>query len=269
MTTTNYSDMSFRAIAERYNAINIIPTEAQAHIGAAIAALAFDGGPILDMGCGAGRIALPIARAGGRVIGIDLEGAMLAQAAAQAIGIDRAGFIHGDVTHLPFASTTFAVVLSINVLHLVPAWQAALAEAARVLRPGGLFVQGRDWLDPESCAGRLRAKLRDVVMGLAPGLRPTAAASPQVMARVLSDMGGSHDPEIVAASWSIDVSPATIVDQMEQRTHNETWMLDDALLAEAVRQLREWIAIEWSDPQQPLPVERRFMLSVTRGLTLT
>lgn len=266
LTTTTYSDMSFRSIAERYNVINSIPPQAQEQIGSAIVALAAGHGRILDMGCGAGRIALPVARAGGRVVGIDLERAMLLQAAAATGETIQAAFVHGDITRLPLASAIFGVVLSINVLHLVPAWQNVLAEAVRVLQPGGLFIQGRDWLDPDSCAGILRAKLRETVMALAPGLRPTAAASPAVMANALTALGGSHDAEQIAARWAVDISPAALVDQMEQRAHNETWMLDEGLLREAVKQLRHWIAVEWDDPAQPLPVERRFVLTVTRGL---
>jgi hypothetical protein len=157
-------------------------------------------------------------------------------------------------------------VLSINVLHLVPAWQQALAEASRVMRPGGILIQGRDWLDPASCAGQLRGKLREAIMALEPGLRPTAAASPVVMAQALDQAGGVTEPDIIAASWTTPTSPAEVLAQMAAREHNETWMLTPELLAAALDRLRAWASETWADLDTAEPVERRFVLTVTRGL---
>lgn len=264
--TTSYSSISFQQIAASYNAINALPADAAVSVGRAIVGIAGPGARVLDMGCGAGRVALPAAAAGAWVVGADLELAMLRAAQAQAQPGAGAAFVRGDIVRMPFAGASFDTVLSINVLHLVPAWQAALAEARRVLKPGGVLVQGRDWLDPDSCAGMLRGKLREVVMALEPGLRPTAAAAPQVLARELAQMGGATEPESVAATWSTPLSPRNVLDQMAARTHNETWMLSDDLLAAALERLRAWADETWSDPAAPSPVERRFTLAVTRGL---
>ncbi|HEX2267178.1 MAG TPA: class I SAM-dependent methyltransferase [Actinomycetota bacterium] len=53
---------------------------------------------------------------------------------------DRVALGQADATALPFANASFDVVLSIGVLHHVGAWEKALIEAARVLRPGGALV---------------------------------------------------------------------------------------------------------------------------------
>lgn len=265
--SVSYSAISFRQIAGSYNAINALPPAAAAQLGAAIGGLAGAGGRILDMGCGAGRVAVPVAAAGGRVVGVDLELAMIQAARQSASPAARPpGFARADITRLPFADRSFSLVLSINVLHLVPAWQEVLAEAIRVLQPGGLFAQGRDWLDPASVAGRLRGKLREVVMTLEPGLRPSAAASPAVMAQALALAGGTTEDDLVAASWSSAQSPAELLGQMAARTHNETWMLSDELLQAALVRLRAWAEAEWGDLERALPVERRFTLTITRGL---
>lgn len=265
--TVNYSSISFNTIAPSYNAINAIPAEAASAIGRAVTALAAPNAPILDMGCGAGRIALPAATAGARMFGIDIERAMLNEAHQQAVANSLPlSLINGTITQLPFADASFAVVLSINVLHLVPEWQQVLNEAVRVMQPGGIFVQGRDWLDPESCAGKMRSKLREIVGTLEPGLRPTAAASPVVLARALEAFGGTTEPDTVAASWVSHISPAALLDQMAKRGHNETWMLNDALLAAALEHLHTWATETWTDIEADQPVERRFTLTVTRGM---
>jgi SAM-dependent methyltransferase len=263
--TSSYHAISFSAVAPRYNRINALPDQAAGSLGEALARLSPPGAPALDMGCGAGRVAVPAAAAGLPVVGIDLDAAMLGEALAGATALPFEA-VRGTITRLPFADASFNTVLSINVLHLVPEWRAVLAEAVRVLRPGGLFVQGRDWIDPESCAGLLRGKLREVVMALEPGLRPTAAASPAVLAAALAEYGGATEPELVAARWDAPISPAELLRQMAARLHNETWMLSDELLAAALERLQAWAAETWADPEAAQPVERRFHLIVTRGL---
>lgn len=265
--TANYNTISFNTVAPSYNTINAIPAEAAADIGRSITALTPIGTPLLDMGCGAGRIALPAAAAGARIIGVDIEAAMLNEAQQEARQRQLPlRLVRGTIVQLPFAEATFAVVLSINVLHLVTEWEQVLHEAVRVLQPGGIFVQGRDWLDPESCAGRMRSKLREVVGMLEPSLRPTAAASPVVLGRALEALGGTTEPDTIAGRWVAAISPAELLDQMAARTHNETWMFNDTLLSITLEHLREWASQTWPDITAPEPVERRFTLTVTRGL---
>ncbi len=262
--TTSYTDMSFAAVAPRYNAINAVPAAAADQLGRCLAAAAGPG-PALDMGCGAGRIAVPVAAAGLPVVGIDLDRNMLQQAHHSAAGLSFHA-LRGTISRLPFADNSFSSVLSINVLHLVPDWPAVLQEAMRVLQPGGRFIQGRDWLDPHSPAGLMRTQLRMIVGTLEPGLRPTAAASPQVMAEALTALGGRTDADLTAAAWQTPASPAGLLREMAARGHNETWMLPTALLTAALERLSDWVAASYADPEAVLPVERRFQLTVTHGL---
>ncbi|MEO1286493.1 MAG: class I SAM-dependent methyltransferase [Chloroflexota bacterium] len=260
-----YSSISFTDVASRYNRINTIPDDAAITLGKSIANLSEGEGLVLDMGCGAGRIAIPAVQAGVNVLGVEIDSAMLQQATRGAKELTFHG-VQGDIVQLPLADNSMSVVLSINVLHLVPAWQEVLQEAVRVLQPNGLFVQGRDWLDPASCAGQLRFKLREVVMGLMPNLRPTAAASPKVMAEALTAMGGTMQESIVATRWVVHQSPADILEQMAHRQHNETWMLTDDVLAEAVQQLTAWANDTWDDIHAVQAVEKQFLLTPTTGL---
>ncbi len=102
------------------------------------------GHTIVDLGSGRGGPGLWLAReTGARLIGIDLSqvGVADANARAAAAGLaDRARFLAGNLadTGLPTASCDGAV--SLDVLALVPDKPAALAEVARLLRPGARFV---------------------------------------------------------------------------------------------------------------------------------
>lgn len=98
-------------------------------------------GPVLDAGCGAGRITRHLADRGVEVRGVDLSPGMVAQARAAHPGLD---FGAASLLDLPFADNTFAgVLLWYSVIHLPDdAFGRACAEALRVLRPGGVVLVG-------------------------------------------------------------------------------------------------------------------------------
>ena len=89
-----------------------------------------EGRRVLDLGCGKGRFAAHLRRAGAEVVGLDLSAAML----ASATGLDR---VRGSAKRLPFADGTFDAVVAIEVLEHVGEIGPALGEARRVLKAGG------------------------------------------------------------------------------------------------------------------------------------
>jgi arsenite methyltransferase len=101
-----------------------------------------EGAIVLDVGCGAGTDLLLAARRTGprgRAIGVDMTEAMRQRAAqgAAACGLSNVEVRDGDATKLPVEDATIDVVISNGVLNLVPEKRTALAEIARVLKPGG------------------------------------------------------------------------------------------------------------------------------------
>jgi len=100
---------------------------------------------VLDVGCGCGLDAFVASRMvgpEGRVVGLDLTAEMVrwAGAAAKAWPLDNVTFRVGSAEKLPFEDAAFDEVISNGALNLVPDKDAAFAEIARVLRPGGVFA---------------------------------------------------------------------------------------------------------------------------------
>jgi arsenite methyltransferase len=96
-------------------------------------------GIVLDVGCGPASITASLARAtgpSGLVLGVDRSEAMLARAVHAESG-PQIAFLHADAQRLPLRDETVDAVVSVAVLQLVPDPVMALAEMARVLRPGG------------------------------------------------------------------------------------------------------------------------------------
>ena len=101
----------------------------------------------LDIGCGAGRNAIPLGELGYRVVGVDLAAPMLA-AARQILTRTQSpppvDLVHAPMAPLPFAPRTFDLIVAHGIWNLARSaaeFRGAVAEAARVARPGaGLFL---------------------------------------------------------------------------------------------------------------------------------
>ena len=103
-------------------------------------------GPVLELGCGTGRVLLPLARAGQAMVGIDRSEEMLARAARR-LRRRRKGapahLIRGDIRFLPFPPASFPLVIApygiLQSLLRERDLVATLDAVANVLTPGGVF----------------------------------------------------------------------------------------------------------------------------------
>jgi SAM-dependent methyltransferase len=153
---------------------------------------------VLDLGCGAGRHAFEAYRRGARVIAADLNPGELSPVAGMFAAMRaetgvpapaRAGAVTADATRLPFPDDAFDAIIAAEILEHVPRDTAAMAEIARVLRPGGsLAVTVPAWL-PERICWALSREYHEVPGGhvriftraeltaklAAAGLRPTGS----------------------------------------------------------------------------------------------
>ncbi|MBM4257603.1 MAG: class I SAM-dependent methyltransferase [Deltaproteobacteria bacterium] len=109
---------------------------------------------MLDVACGAGQIAIPAARAGVYVTGIDLAANLIAQARtrAQAEGV-TVQFDEGDAEALPYEDASFDIVVSLIGAMFAPQPDRVAAELLRVCRPGGRIVMA-NWT-PEGHVGQM------------------------------------------------------------------------------------------------------------------
>src|ERR1035438_2145815 len=101
--------------------------------GALVPPAARPGAVLVDMGCGAGLLAPHVAGLGYRLIGVDLTRSALVQAAGPGVTA-----VQGDATALPLADGCADVVCAGEILEHVVDLRAAVREACRVLRPGGV-----------------------------------------------------------------------------------------------------------------------------------
>ncbi len=107
------------------------------------------GEKVLDVGSGAGFLALDMAKivgSSGRVCGLDVSEAQQKMWRKRCAEYPWAEFHEGDATNLPFVEGEFDAVVSTQVLEYVANIDASLAEIFRVLRPGGrVLILDTDW----------------------------------------------------------------------------------------------------------------------------
>lgn len=93
------------------------------------------GALLVDLGCGAGLLAPHLTGKGYRHVGVDLTRSALDQAATHGVAV-----LNADAVAVPLVDRCADVVSAGELLEHVPDWRRAVAEACRLLRPGGLLV---------------------------------------------------------------------------------------------------------------------------------
>ncbi len=97
---------------------------------------------VLEFGCGTGTTAVHHAPHVQHIDAIDISENMveIGRGKAREAGIDNITFTRGTLAEFNAPDASFDAVLGLNVMHLLPDWQAAIGEVARILKPGGVFV---------------------------------------------------------------------------------------------------------------------------------
>jgi SAM-dependent methyltransferase len=169
------------------------------------------GQTLLDVACGPGYVAAEAARRGAVVTGVDFSAAMVELARRRHPALQLR---EGDAQALPFADASFdALAMNFGLLHLDQP-QQALAEAARVLAPGGRFGFTVWAAPPQTAAYRIvlgaieRHGRSDVPLPPGPPFFHYSDAA--VAARALQD-AGLAGPEVVTVAQTWRFSSAAML----------------------------------------------------------
>lgn len=131
----------FGAKAKRYAELDVF-SQKEFYLPLLETAAPLAGERALDLATGTGLMALMLARVAATVVGCDVTPEMLAraEAAAAQAGAKNISFVEAEASRLPFKNEEFNLVTSRTAFHHFPDPRKALAEVARVLKPGGRFV---------------------------------------------------------------------------------------------------------------------------------
>jgi SAM-dependent methyltransferase len=109
---------------------------------------------VLDVACGTGNLAIPAAKAGADVTGVDIAPNLIEQARARAASVGlSAVFDVGDAEALPYEDESFDVVMTMFGAMFAPRPEVTAAELKRVCKPGGIIAMA-NWT-PEAFTGQM------------------------------------------------------------------------------------------------------------------
>lgn len=197
---------------------------------------------VLEVGCGTGHWLAALAPHARTVAGLDPSAGMLARARAAAPG---ASLVRGRAEALPWRAATFDRVLAVNALHHFAAPHAFVAEARRVLRPGGgLLVIG---LDPHT--GRDRWWIYEhfpSALAIDRARYPSTAR----LRTLLAEAGFVGGETTVAQHWpaSLPVAEAEARGLLARESTSQLAVLDAAEYAAGVARIRAMPATDAGEP---------------------
>ncbi len=168
------------------------------------------GSRVLDVACGTGNLAIPLARAGCQVTGVDIATNLLAQARERAAAEHLViSFDEGDAEQLPYPDQSFDAVVSMFGAMFAPRPDLVAQELARVLRPGGLLAMA-NW-NPESFSGAMFRVSGKHAPG-APGIpAPVLWGDEQVVRERLAPAFHNIRTQLVPILFDLPTNPAGAV----------------------------------------------------------
>jgi SAM-dependent methyltransferase len=253
---------SFDRVAHCYDETRGMPPEPHLAVteGIARAARAVAPAPsVLEIGIGTGRIALPLAAAGVRVVGIDLAPGMLARLRARQPDLPVA---IADAMHLPFGYSTFDAVLFVHVLHLLPEPAVVLRAAREVLRPGGRLLYGRQEL-PASPVLRASAAVGAILAEVSGAERESRSPHERASEAFAEHAraAGVEPVESLLATWEEHTTGRRVLEHVAGKVWSSTWDIPDALMPEVLRRLTPRLEELLGDLDRPVPVKATFTLT--------
>lgn len=168
------------------------------------------GDRVLDLACGTGNTAIPLARRGAVVTGADIATNLLEQARERAASEGLAiTFDEGDAEQLPYPDGSFDAVVSMFGAMFAPRPEVVVSELARVLKPGGLLAMG-NW-HPAGFAGQM-FKVTSRHAPPPPGVPPPVLWGDEatVRARLAADFADVRT-ELVPVDFDLPTNPAGAV----------------------------------------------------------
>jgi SAM-dependent methyltransferase len=182
-------------------------------------------GMVLEVAVGTGVIAAALRAEGYGVIGVDLSAGMLAHAGRR-LGPGRVA--RADALTLPLTESTVDNVVFVNALHVIGDVPAALAEAGRVLRPGGRLVAlHAPWR-------REPSDLQDALSALTALKDAQAPDTPAAVDAAADAAGLRLVTRTTSTPARFESSPADEADKIEQRLWSFLWDIDEATWREVV-----------------------------------
>ena len=230
----------FTSIAESYDSSRNIPDHVLSTAFDRLVAndLLPDRGRVLDIGCGTGQLALPLARRGYDVVGVDISEAMLRIATEKADPSWSLDLQVGKAESLEFPDASFDAIVISKLLQHVGEWKAAVTEMVRVARPGSHIIHVNE-------TGAFRHSVRRRMEHLADEASYTHRYAGTIdhneIAAAFEELGCIRQeinwPDL---TWKFQISFGAAIEAFGYRQFAEFWCIPNDLYDAMMEKLRAW-----------------------------
>jgi SAM-dependent methyltransferase len=206
---------------------------------------------VLEIGTGTGAIGLLLHTAGVHVVAIDLSMPMLARLIERAGGEPSLALVQADATRMPFRDRGFDAAVARWVFHLIPDWPAALAEVARVVRPGGVFLINAGGVY-QGAWGEIRDRMGQEV---GRELRPAGLAWRDFDALdAESERLGMRPRPLAPIAREAEEPLGVFLEGIERNHFSWLWPLPDDQRLRAAAVVRRWAEERFGPLDRPMPM---------------
>lgn len=242
MTNEAGESIAFDRAVDYYDRTRALPVEVQAEVTALLVDKLAGLAPVLELGVGTGRMALPLVPYGVELVGVDLSEPMLVKLVENAGGTAPFPLVRGDGLAFPLRTHSVAAAFLCHVLHLIPRWREAVDELVRVIRPGGLLLVDAGGA-PSPIAKAVGSEFNRQA-GIQKSWR--GVTDPQPLDDLMAELGAEVqllDP----ISRPIEYTIGDQLDRLASNQFSSTWQLDDDVRVAAAEGTRAWAAERYGD----------------------
>lgn len=254
---------SFDRVAHLYDATRSRDGGPDSAVAAGLAGIFGAGHPpprVLEVGVGTGRLAVPLAAHGVRVLGLDVSRAMLTV-------MRKAGTPDGvmaEAARLPVRPASCDGALFVHILHLVPDPGAAVRAALAAVRPGGVLVDGRTTHthilpDPRELLRQAAESLGAVHTTTA----PRQAAASRVFRDILTAAGATLETAVLA-EWTEHTTGHAYLAEVRGRVRSNMWDIPEELVPAIVDRLAPMLERAWGSLDTPAETRAAFLATAAR-----
>jgi ubiquinone/menaquinone biosynthesis C-methylase UbiE len=245
---------AFDAVAASFERDRALPDGVAVAVRRAVAerAPADPAAPLVEVGCGTGRIGAAFCAAGDHYVGIDLSGEMLRAFRARPLARPPQ-LLCADAGALPFRDGACAAVLMMHVL-TAENWRFLLAEARRVLCKRGILVLGKAEAPADGIDALMRRRLNELVAELG---APVAGPKRDAIGAWLAANAGRRE-DVVATTWTAMRAPRDFL--LRKRSAARFGQLPATLREAALASLATWAESTIGLLDAPRPERHAFNL---------
>ncbi|MBD3880978.1 class I SAM-dependent methyltransferase [Phormidium tenue FACHB-886] len=212
----------------------------------------------LEPGVGTGLNVLPLVRRGYSVTGIDVSQEMLNQLTQKLHGIPaNLKLIHADASQLPFAESSFDVVLTVHMLHTVANLRTFLDEIDRVLKPQGFYLNAQ-WITPPARMEFERYFKAILSKYEKPQSKQGHGAIDEINVEKYLHNKGYRSNYLIAKKWTVSNTVEELLNFYKSRAYGLCWRVPNETFYLAVAEFEEFCNEHYGSFTTELSSEAKF-----------